>query len=97
MPKPAKLYGKDSQGIQITLREDTKGAALAYMDRLQDVEGFSDGVEDVDLDHNATGQLHFGGGFTRKDNTVETDAQELEPMKSKKEASHSQLESTYQQ
>ena len=52
-------------------------------DNIQDGEKFFEDAGDDDLDYNAVGQLHFGGGFTRKDNGHLEDAPER--VKSKKE------------
>ena len=53
-------------------------------DIMQDGERFFEdaGGED-DLDYNAVGQLHFGGGFTRKENGHSQDSPER--VKTKKE------------
>lgn len=34
---------------------------------MQDQEGFFDEDQGLDMDYDAVGQLHFGGGFTQKE------------------------------
>ena len=50
---------------------------------MQDQGEFFNNDQDLDMDYDAVGQLHFGGGFTRKEGTI---AETEDRPKTKKQA-----------